>query len=305
MELNRFLLAPVAVLAVACTTGAPTESETVRDYVETVSTTGGVTASFVAGDPPAAGSGPALTVTTNPSVIPGGTTPVLLTADRAFSTAIIAIDGIGGYFRLTLPSPAARVELLVTLSQLLAVSTFDWVYGAGGDYETAPARVVRVGTGDVQVSLSWDTSADVDLHVIDPAGDEVLWLERQVASGGELDLDSNAGCSGDDVRNENVTWPVGGAPSGSYRVLVDYWSNCGVAATEYTVTVNVKGQAPATFTGSFTGEGDQGGFGAGVPITTFSSVGTSAKRSREIGTIEVGPVPGAIRYEKLEIEAGR
>ncbi|HEY5935296.1 MAG TPA: hypothetical protein VIU61_11690 [Kofleriaceae bacterium] len=298
MELNRFLLATVAVVAVACGGDAPTDTESVRNYIETVSTDDGVGASFVAGDPPAEGAGPALTVTTNAAVIPGGTTPVLLTADRAFTVAIIAVAGIDGYFRLTLPSARTSVELLVTLSQLLDVTDFEWIYGAGGAYETAPARVVNVGTGDVQVSLSWDTSADVDLHVIDPAGDEVLWLERLVASGGELDLDSNAGCSGDDVRNENVTWPVGGAPSGTYRVLVDYWSNCGVAVTEYTVTVNVKGQPPATFTGSFTGEGDQGGVGAGVPITTFSSAGTSAKRTRELGTIEVSPVAGAIRYEK-------
>jgi len=297
MELNRFLLAPVAALAVACTSEAPSDTETVRAYIQTVSTSDGVSASFVAGEPPAEGSGPALVVTTNSTVIPGGTTPVLLTADRAFTTAIIAVAGIDGYFRLTLPAPSAQVELLITLSQLLDVSEFDWIYGAGGSYATTPARVVSVGTGDVQVSLSWNSIADVDLHVIDPAGEEVYWLARGAASGGELDLDSNAGCGGDDVRNENITWPVGGAPGGTYRVLVDYWSACGAVATDYTVTINVKGQPPATFTGAFTGEGDQGGEGAGVPITTFSSAGT-AKRTRELGTIEIQPIPGATRYEK-------
>ena len=141
--------------------------------------------------------------------------------------------------------------------------------------QAAPARlsrlnfdVVQVGTGDVQVTLAWDSDSDVDLHVVDPSGQEVYWANRDVPSGGNLDLDSNAGCSLDDVRNENIVWPVGQAPQGTYTVRVDYWSSCGVEATDYTVLVNNGGNVEV-FSGQFTGTGDRGGSGSGIDITTF------------------------------------
>jgi hypothetical protein len=88
--------------------------------------------------------------------------------------------------------------------------------------------------------------------------------------GGQLDLDSNAGCSIDGKNAENITWPSGQAPHGEYIVRVDYYLSCGKQLTNYVVTVQVRGQAPRTFTGSFNGPGDQGGAGAGTQITTFT-----------------------------------
>jgi hypothetical protein len=130
------------------------------------------------------------------------------------------------------------------------------------------ATELLVGTGDVQVTLSWDVDSDVDLHVVDPSGEEIYYANRNAASGGALDLDSNAGCRIDGVRNENITWPVGRAPVGRYTVRVDYWDACGVAKTNYTVRVNAGG-TPQIVTGSFTGPGDQGGAGSGRTVATF------------------------------------
>jgi hypothetical protein len=297
-------LVSVSALAVAlslattgCIVGPDDNDDSVQELVAGVSTAdGNVRATFVSGALPAAGAGPTLSVETNGAVIPGGTAPTRLSADRAFTTIVIAVDSFGGYFLLTLPTAVTSTELIVVLSQDLALTSFDWVYGVGtggsfGSYHTSPTSVVVVGTGEVQVSLSWNSAADVDLHVIDPAGEEIYWQSRESASGGELDLDSNAGCGTDNVRNENITWPIGGAPSGTYRVLVDYWSNCETASTDYTVTVNVKGRAAETFTGTFTGEGDRGGAGDGTPITTFASGtarSTSSGRHVNLGSFEVG-----------------
>jgi len=283
----------LALLAIGCSSSD--EDPGTREYIAAVTTLDGTSASFHGGAPPTA-DGPAVMVMTNASVIPGGTTRVQLSADRAFSRAIIGIAGVDGYYELTLPS-AATAELLVTLSQSLEVAPFQWAMSVGGPIATTPATVVEVGTGDVQVSLSWNTDADVDLHVVDPNGEEILWLNRESTTGGELDLDSNAACFSDGPRNENVTW-ANRAPTGTYRVLVDYWSNCNATTTAYTVTVNVRGRDPMTFSGTFTGEGDQGGTGDGVPITSFAS-GASArtgKRTFEVGAFHVEP--GARVYEK-------
>jgi len=164
--------------------------------------------------------------------------------------------------------------VLLTFPQSIPLEQFDLQFavaspsGAVGPYATLSTQVIQVGTGDIQVTLSWDTDADVDLHVVAPGGEEIYYGRKQSSTGGELDLDSNAGCNTDGVRNENITWPVGRAPRGRYTVRVDYWSNCGAARTNYSVLVN-NGGSGQLLTGSFTGSGDRGGMGSGSTVATF------------------------------------
>lgn len=226
-----------------------------------------------AGELPPAGSGPAPTVTSSGTVINGGTIQVTIQSGSAFDRIVIGVTGVDGFYVVTLPAAVVTIDLLITLSQTIADDSFDFVYAVGtgtsvGQYEDVAATVVSVGTGELQVSISWDAESDVDLHVIDPAGDEVYYGQGSVPSGGSLDLDSNAGCAIDHVKNENITWTT--APPGLYRVRVDYFDACSVASTSYVVTVQRKGHAPETFTGTFTGDGDQGGPGSGRDITTFT-----------------------------------
>ena len=126
-----------------------------------------------------------------------------------------------------------------------------------------------VGTGDVQVNITWDSRADVDLHVVDPLGEELYYGHKTSVSGGQLDLDSNAGCGTDGPRAENIFWASGLiAPRGEYLLRVNYWSACSVARTNYVVTVNTRGKPPQIFTGFFTGPGTGGGKGSGRIIAT-------------------------------------
>jgi uncharacterized protein YfaP (DUF2135 family) len=120
------------------------------------------------------------------------------------------------------------------------------------------------------VSVSWNSAADVDLHVVEPGGEEIYYGSTLSGTGGELDLDSNAACGSDGPRNENITWAEGTAPVGEYIVRVDYWDSCEATQTDYVVTVHVQGQTPQVFTGTFTGGGDSGGAGSGVEITRFT-----------------------------------
>ena len=122
-------------------------------------------------------------------------------------------------------------------------------------------------SGDVQVSVSWDAPSDVDLHVVEPSGEELYDANSASATGGQLDVDSNAGCAIDGRQIENVRWP-GRAPGGSYTVRIDYWNSCGVGRTNYLVTLR-NGLSVQTFTSFFTGPGDRGGEGSGVTIGTF------------------------------------
>jgi hypothetical protein len=122
-------------------------------------------------------------------------------------------------------------------------------------------------TGDVQVSVSWDAPTDVDLHVVDPFGEEIYYGNSASSSGGQLDVDSNPACSIDGRQIENIRWGSR-APGGTYTVRVDYWAGCNAARTNYLVTVK-NGPSTQTFSGFFTGDGDRGGGGSGVTITSF------------------------------------
>lgn len=208
-------------------------------------------------------------------MILGGGAFRTVSSGTAFTRIIVAVSGIDGYWELTLASAITTQDIILTLAQEVPDTTFTVEYAAGtsaaiGTFDTEPVSIITVGTGDVQVSVSWDAESDVDLHLVEPGGEEIYYGNDVSATGGTLDLDSNAACSIDGKKNENITWPSSTPPRGTYTVRVDYWDSCGVSATNYVVTVRVKGRSPTTFTGRFTGLGDNGGLGDGVQVTTFT-----------------------------------
>jgi hypothetical protein len=111
---------------------------------------------------------------------------------------------------------------------------------------------VQVPSGALVVTLTWDTEADLDLHVtvpnaMDPTMPVIVWSRAplalpmvplggtpytadQIASAGALDGDSNSGCVIDGRRQEDLIFPVAPAPAppaGTYEVRVDASSMCG------------------------------------------------------------------------------
>ncbi len=109
----------------------------------------------------------------------------------------------------------------------------------------------RLGTGDVQVTLRWDTLDDLDLAVLDPEGDQVSFRNRLVASGGMLDVDANAGSGDTSMPVENIFWPRNGAPVGSYVASVNLFSQRQDIGEpiNFTLTITLNGQS-RTFRGS-------------------------------------------------------
>jgi hypothetical protein len=119
------------------------------------------------------------------------------------------------------------------------------------------------GTGDVQVTLTWHSSVDLDLHVTDPGSEEISWNNKESSTGGKLDIDNRCGnfVMG---KPENVFWPTGGAPSGTYKVKVRYYTPCSDSGSvAYTVRVVAKGQV-STYSGTLSTSGDEN------EVTTFS-----------------------------------
>lgn len=273
-------LALLAAAAIGCGGSSSNNNTTsgLASYVSRVANaSGSVQATLHATGSPTAGNGPVVTLDsgTGAVTIPGGSRQITVTSTTSFTTVAVAVQGQDGYYELTgLPAGTSAV-IVVTISQH-APATFTLTVAAGGgtgygQVQTVPMSLTTVGTGDVQVNVSWDVDSDVDLHVVDPNGEEIYYgHSTSTTTGGSLDLDSNAGCSLDHKRSENITWPSGRAPRGTYTVRVDYWSACSVSATNYVVTANVSGQATRVQNGQFTGAGDFGGAGSGTAIWTFT-----------------------------------
>ncbi|HMF94091.1 MAG TPA: hypothetical protein VKE96_07355 [Vicinamibacterales bacterium] len=307
--MNRLLrlvgVLTTAIIAIRCSsssspsnpTPTPTPTPTlpaVTTVVTGVQASDGTQATQQTGTPPAANGGPTITATTSGTVIPNGTDLTQIQSTSQFQTVYVsvpntsgiapaafdsgrfgALDAATGYFQLRLPAPVTSVLVLTNLANVSSGSRFTIAYavanaaGLVGPTVTS-TKAVSGQSGGVQVGLTWDTASDVDLHVVDPQGGEVYWANATVASGGALDVDSNAGCAIDNKNNENVRWS-GAAPNGTYTVRVDYWSACNVTGnTTFAVVVN-NGGSISRFSGTFSAnQADQGTAGAGRLITTFN-----------------------------------
>lgn len=141
--------------------------------------------------------------------------------------------------------------------------------------------VLNGGFADLQVTLRWDSTEDLDLHLDEPVPDggvcELWYGDRTPACAvGALDLDSQAGCTMDLVLIENIVYPTDGGvpPSGTYAVRVDHYANCS-AITWVPFEVEVrKGSTRIGLCGVFKSTDpdwrNAGAAGSGRPILTFS-----------------------------------
>lgn len=267
------------------------EPPDIREFVSDVLTLSERAATFNEGTPPIGGAGPILSASLPQLVLKGGAAHVTFTADTPFERLVVSVQGREGYFDLLLDEPTTSATVLIVYAQTVGAPTFTMHYagvsgGALGPYQAGVTSYLGNGTGDVQVNVTWNTEADVDLYVVDPFGEEYFYAHRGGSgirfgdegpvtfvptSGGHLDIDSNAGCGSDGPRAENIFWPDGvQPPEGAYVVRVNYWSACGAEATDFVVTIRAKGMVPQTYTGRFTGAGVGGASGAGVRIAEFT-----------------------------------
>jgi len=82
--------------------------------------------------------------------------------------------------------------------------------------------------GDLTVSLLWQSIADLDLHVIDPRGEEIFFENPRSLTGGLLEYEANGSCLMATAEPlESIFWKAGTAPPGEYQVIVDYYGTCG------------------------------------------------------------------------------
>jgi hypothetical protein len=109
----------------------------------------------------------------------------------------------------------------------------------------APGQILTVN--GMQISLVWNSLANLDLEVRDPVGGSVYFSTPNAPSGGEFGVNVNSVCDTRtaDSPTEQVAWPAGSLPTGSYELLVYYQPLTDCPTTDpvsFTVNVRLDGQ---------------------------------------------------------------
>lgn len=130
-------------------------------------------------------------------------------SDKRVAVAHVTLDGLdlpvnvsGGRFEVKLLLPPGEVTIEASARNEA---------GVGRDAVTLYAEVK---SPDVVVLLTWDTAGtDLDLHVVDPSGEECDYGNRKTASGGALEVDDTDGYGPEIFAQDH-------APAGVYQVAV-------------------------------------------------------------------------------------
>jgi hypothetical protein len=195
-------------------------------------------------------------VRVNGTAISGGSTSLTVISSERLQELYISIEGDPGYYVQPLTDDDYVMEdeyysyfVVLQFYQQLEDDMLHFEV-SGLTYDDKVAEIIEedvpakeAGSGALQISVSWDQLDDVDLHVFTPSGEEVYYANREVGNA-NLDIDSNPGCSIDEVNSENIYFA---APleDGVYRIEVHLFEKCtgnSKVGARYHVTANVNGK---------------------------------------------------------------
>ncbi|MBR4391416.1 MAG: hypothetical protein IKT08_04855 [Bacteroidales bacterium] len=257
------LLIAVAILAVSC--GKDKET-TIQKFINIVD------AVLVSDDMPTATADYDIDVQMGGNVIPGGSAYVRVSSPIQAQKIYVAVNNQVGYYEVPADNNnrdfsynfVMIVDQGIDLGEdgifTIQVAILDIDGNVSNIWENN-IGLITVGTGELQISMTFDQHKDIDLHVIEPEiendtltyGDRHIYYgHRTSRNGGKLDLDSNAGCSTSEVWAENVTYGEDAfVRPGLYKVYAVIWSNCDTAEepTNITLSVFYGGQLIATENG--------------------------------------------------------
>lgn len=141
---------------------------------------------------------------------------------------------------------------LITAADRNAPGLFKWNNPFSWSYKNAVTDSIKEkvktagGTveGELRVSLEWYNFDDLDLHVIEPDGNEIYFRnKRSYRSNGCLDVDMNAGSGTTREAVENIIWPsANGMREGKYRVIVNQYAPRETVDIGFSVEIECQGQ---------------------------------------------------------------
>ncbi|MFO7873164.1 MAG: hypothetical protein R6U62_01630 [Bacteroidales bacterium] len=238
--------------------------------------------------PSGSDSGPSIvTFSGNSYILPGGSNAITVETNEEANSIFIGVEGLSGYYELPFSVSAgtqSSITIYVFIDSEIDMEDFAILLalnlnGNVGIHEHMDVELVEAGTGKLQVSLSWDKEVDLDLYLVEPGGATICYIDESSANGGELDIDSNAGCGIDGINNENITYEEEAIlEAGEYIVRVNLWSNCDISdQINYIATARLNGNilTPSWGNNPYYGnypensESQHGGVDAGEEVIKF------------------------------------
>jgi hypothetical protein len=208
-----------------------------------------------------------------PDDVPPGTSEPSITSTRlpdarigsAYDATLTTLDGRSGMWSApnrNLPAGLTLGASDGTISGTPTAAVGDYAVPidfVDGNRQTA-STIIRIRVlpttglqgGSLQFTLAWTGPADLDLHALDPNGEEIYYRNQEAESGGELDHDANADCNGvqdDDAPVENIFWPAGSIAPGRYSTWVRVYKEC-AGSLDWRLTVRRNGVVVMQKTGT-------------------------------------------------------
>lgn len=233
----------------------------------------------------------------NATILEGGSNNLTIEAPSNATNVLIGVKGYSGYYKVPVINGKGQINITLLFPSDLPTQRFEIIVAISDANNNIslpaniPVSVHQAGTGKLQVSCSWNRLNDVDLHLVQPDGEEIYYSHESSAVGGILDVDSNPGCNLDSINNENITYAdTAKIISGEYIVRVDFYSNCGITENTYfTTTARYNGQliTPTSGQNAYNGfflpdSSDHGGLGSGREIMRFKIDANPAKNNKKI-----------------------
>ncbi len=315
-KINLLFVVFLAILISAC--NDEQEATPISNEAEAFFTFDSKNSTYVATQFPNAkdnGSSPSISALAgNANIIQGGSNQLNLSTNLTSQNVnfLLGVEDYDGYFKLpTYVNTNGKALLTVVFKSELPSDNFTMkiaiedVSGSVSVAKTISVESLPVEDNVFQVSLSWDTYNDIDLHLEEPNGNivyygnpgytypdsidifyENLTLEEMIAirvdnpnMEAKLDIDSNPGCILDSVNNENISYQDRSKIAvGEYIVRVNHYDGCSVPEkTNYTVTARLNGVLLNTTVGENPVSGDfepymatPGEAEAGIEVMRFS-----------------------------------
>ena len=208
-------------------------------------------------------------LTVNQRALQGGMNIVTIVTDKIYRRFFVGVKDVSGYLIYTPETATTRAAsdntytIPIMYSPELNTNITMLISGEddNGDitepYE-AEITFVDSESGELNINLTFSNAKDVDLHLFMPNGEHIFYAARggtvETVDGNTvsygLDKDSNAGCSIDNLNNENIYIPAELIQSGTYRVIVDMFKNCNTSiATSWSIVTRYKGEVIPTTIG--------------------------------------------------------
>lgn len=202
-------------------------------------------------------------------VMNGAMNYISVVTEKEIQKFFIGVKGVDGYWEMDASTTITRATqyntyvIPVMISQNYFGNSVIQVSGMLTDGSiTLPIEkemeYIETKLGDLEVKLAFSNCKDVDLHLYTPSEEHIYYGHKggtYYTEDGDtitygLDIDSNAGCRIDSINKENIYIPQELIEAGTYKVVVNMYSNCDrTIPTSWSVVVRYKGELIATSTG--------------------------------------------------------